>query len=110
MRARAIFVAAGIFRPADSGRTEYVLRVAMASRYEDEEYLEQDEDEREAAGRRTKLVVLAVMAGLVVSGLFLVHRLREASIVEDCLMTRATNCNDLVQPPIPAGGAPSTRR
>jgi len=110
MRARAIFVAAGIFRPADSGRTEYVLRVAMASRYEDEEYLEQDEDEREAAGRRTKLVVLAVMAGLVVSGLFLVHRLREASIVEDCLMTRANNCNDLVQPPIPAGGGPSTTR
>src|SRR5579883_2670631 len=28
MRARAIFVAAGIFRPADSGRTEYVLRLA----------------------------------------------------------------------------------
>jgi hypothetical protein len=25
MRARAIFVAAGIFRPANSGRTEYVL-------------------------------------------------------------------------------------
>ena len=25
MRARAIFVAAGIFRPADSGRTEYAL-------------------------------------------------------------------------------------
>src|SRR5690242_8964359 len=25
MRARAVFVAAGIFRPADSGRTEYVL-------------------------------------------------------------------------------------
>src|SRR5579883_902636 len=25
MRARAIFVATGIFRPADSGRTEYVL-------------------------------------------------------------------------------------
>ena len=50
------------------------------------------------------------MAGLVVAGLFLVHRLREVSIVEDCLMTHATNCNDLVQPPIPAGGAPSTTR
>src|SRR5579883_1077238 len=30
MRARAIFVATGIFRPADSGRTEYVL--ALRSR------------------------------------------------------------------------------
>ncbi|MBS0524802.1 MAG: hypothetical protein JSS04_14330 [Proteobacteria bacterium] len=82
----------------------------MASRYEDEEYLEQDEEEREAAGRRGRLIALAVMAGLVAAGLFLVHRLREASVVEDCLMTHATNCNDLVQPPIPAGGAPSTTR
>jgi len=82
----------------------------MTGRYEDEEYLEPDEAEREAAGRRNKLIVLAVMAGLVVAGLFLVHRLRDASVVEDCLMTHASNCNDLVQPPIPAGGAPSTRR
>jgi len=81
----------------------------MASRYEDEEYLEPEEEEREAAARRKKLIVLAVMAGLVVSGLFLVHRLREASMIEDCLMRHATNCNDLVQPPIPVGGAPSTR-
>jgi hypothetical protein len=82
----------------------------MASRYEDEEYLEQDEEEREAAGRRSKLIVLAVMAALVAAGLFLVHRLREASVVEDCLMTHASNCSDLVSPPIPAGGAPSTTR
>jgi hypothetical protein len=82
----------------------------MPSRHEDEEYLEQDEDEREAAGRRTTLVALAVMAVLVVAGLFIVQRLREASALQDCLMTRATNCNDLVSPPIPAGGAPSTTR
>jgi hypothetical protein len=82
----------------------------MASRYEDEEYLEQDEEEREAAGRRTTLIALAVMAMLVVAGLFLVQRLRQASVIEDCLMTHASNCNDLVNPPIPAGGAPSTTR
>jgi hypothetical protein len=81
----------------------------MASRYEDEEYLEPDEEEREAAGRRSKLIVLAIMAALVVAGLFLVHRLREASVVEDCLLAHGSNCNDLVNPPIPAGGAPSTR-
>jgi hypothetical protein len=82
----------------------------MTGRYDDEEYLEPNDAELEAAGRRRKLIVLAVMAGLVVAGLFLVHRLHQASIVEDCLMTHATNCNDLVQPPIPAGGAPSTTR
>ena len=60
-------------------------RVIFLTMYEDEEYLEQDEEEREAAGRRGKLVVLAVMAGLVVAGLFLVHRLREASIIEDAV-------------------------
>src|SRR5579883_442952 len=31
MRARAIFVAAGIFRPADFGRTEYALATRPAS-------------------------------------------------------------------------------
>src|SRR6185503_5834916 len=32
MRARAILVAASIFRPADSGRTEYVLRRSTIER------------------------------------------------------------------------------
>jgi hypothetical protein len=82
----------------------------MSGRDEREEYLEQDDAEREAAGRRTALVALAVIAVLVVAGLFLAERLREVSAVQDCLMTRAGNCNDLVQPPIPAGGAPSITR
>lgn len=73
----------------------------MTSRHEDEEYLEQDEEEREAAGRRKSLIALAVMAVLVVAGIVLVDRLRDASAVQDCLMTRATNCNDLVEPPVP---------
>jgi len=82
----------------------------MTGRYEEEEYLEQDEPEREAARRRPALIALAVIAVLVIAGLFLVERLREVSAVQDCLMTRAGNCNDLVQPPIPAGDAPSTTR
>jgi len=73
------------------------------SRYEQEEYLEQDEEEREAAARRMKLIALGVMAVLVIAGVVLVGRLREVSAVQDCLMTRATNCNDMVQPPQPAG-------
>ena len=78
--------------------------------YERDEYLEQDEREREAAGRRTSLMALAVMAVLVIAGLILVSRLREVSAVQDCLMTRATNCSELVAPSIPAGDAPSTTR
>lgn len=58
------------------------LRVVMASRYEHEEYLEPNEEERAAAGRRIELIVPAVRAGLVAAGL-LVHRLREASVVGD---------------------------
>ena len=80
------------------------------SRYEREEYLEQQEEERESAGRRKSVIALAIMAVLVIAGIVLVDRLREVSEVQDCLMTRATNCNDMVQPPIPAGGAPSTTR
>ena len=72
-------------------------------RYEQEEYLEQDEEEREAAGRRKSVIALAIMAVLVIAGIVLVDRLREVSAVQDCLMTRATNCNDMVQPPQPAG-------
>lgn len=75
----------------------------MTSRYEDEEYLEQDDEEQEAAGRRKSLIALAVMAVLVVAGIVLVERLRDVSIVQDCLMTHATNCNDLVEPPRPVG-------
>ena len=73
------------------------------SRYEREEYVEQDEEERESAGRRKSVIALAIMAVLVVAGIVLVDRLREVSEVQDCLMTRATNCNDMVQPPQPAG-------
>lgn len=74
----------------------------MTSRYDDEEYLEQDEEEREAASRRKSLIALAVMAVLVLAGIVLVDRLRDVSAVQDCLMTRATNCNDLISPPVPA--------
>ena len=67
----------------------------MAGRYEQEEYLEQDEDEREAAGRRTGLIALLVLATLVIAGLVLVDRLRSVSELQDCLMSRATNCADI---------------
>jgi hypothetical protein len=66
-------------------------------RYEQEEYLEQDEDERENAGRRKSLIALAV---LVIAGLILVDRLRSVSALQDCLMTRATNCAE-IDPPTP---------
>ena len=56
-------------------------------RYEQEEYLEQDEDERESAGRRKSLIALAILAVLVVAGLLLVDRLRSVSALQDCLMT-----------------------
>ena len=69
------------------------------TRYERDEYLEQDEAEREAAGRRNSLIALAVMAALVIAGLFLVDRLREVSAVQDCLMTRAPNCSDITERP-----------
>jgi hypothetical protein len=73
----------------------------MASRHEQEEYLEQDEEERESSGRRTSLIALLVVAGLVVAGLILVNRLHSVSALQDCLMTRATNCAD-VTPPSPS--------
>jgi hypothetical protein len=73
------------------------------SRYEEEEYLEQDEEEIEQAARNKKLVVLALLAILVIGGFVLVGRLHQASRVEDCLLAHGNNCNDLVEPPKPVG-------
>ena len=73
------------------------------SQYEREEYLEQNDDEIERAARVRKFVVLAVLAALVVVGLVLVGKLRTASRVEDCLLAHGAHCDDLVQPPKPAG-------
>ena len=72
------------------------------SQYEREEYLEQNDEELEAAGRTKKLVVLAVMAILLVGAMVLVHKLRHVSQVEDCLLAHGTNCD---APPIPASTA-----
>jgi hypothetical protein len=86
----------------------------MPSRHEQEEYLEQDEAERDSAGRRNSLVALFVLAVLVAAGLLLVDRLSSVSALQDCLMTRSTSCTSVSPPPsvAPAGrsGASSTTR
>ena len=51
----------------------------MSSRHEQGEYLEQDEAERDSAGRRNSLVALVVLAVLVAAGLLLVDRLSSVS-------------------------------
>ena len=48
-------------------------------------------------------MALIVLAVLVIGAIVVVNRLRDASRLQDCLMTRATNCNDLVEPPKPVG-------
>jgi hypothetical protein len=69
--------------------------------YEKEEYLEQDEVEVEGNGRRKALAAIVVLAILVASTLYIVQKLRVVSALQDCMMTRATNCNDMVAPPTP---------
>ncbi len=78
--------------------------------YEQEEYLEQDEDERESAGRRKAVLALVILAVLVAGGLFLVDRLRDVSRLQDCLMSRATNCAPITPPASPPAGGASTSR
>jgi hypothetical protein len=68
----------------------------VPSRHEQEEYLEQDEGERESAGRRNSLIALLILGVLVVMGLVLADRLRSVSALQDCLLTRATNCAEVV--------------
>jgi hypothetical protein len=70
----------------------------VPSRHEQEEYLEQDEGERESAGRRNSLIALLILGVLVVMGLVLADRLRSVSALQDCLLSRATNCAEVVPP------------
>jgi len=79
----------------------------MPGHSEQDEYLEQNEEERERASRRNALIALVVLAALVIAGLALVERLRDVSAVQDCLMTRATNCGEISPPPPVASGRPS---
>jgi hypothetical protein len=77
------------------------------SPWEQEEYLEPNDDELEAAARTKKLVVLGVMAVLVIAGIVLVNKLRAVGQLQDCLMTRATNCGDQIAPPKTIGARPT---
>ena len=85
----------------------------MSSHHEHDEYLDQDEDERDSASRRNSLVALVVLALLVMGSLVLVGRLSAVSTLQDCLLSRATNCANVSPPPSDApaarSGASTTR-
>jgi hypothetical protein len=70
----------------------------VPSRHEQEEYLEQEEGERESTGRRNSLIALLILGVLVVMGLVLADRLRSVSALQDCLLSRATNCAEVAPP------------
>jgi hypothetical protein len=86
----------------------------MLGNHEHDEYLDQDEAERDSASRRNSLAALVVLAVLVVAGLVLVDRLSAVSALQDCLMSSATNCASVSPPPSAApareSGASSTTR
>ena len=44
------------------------------------------------------MIALLVLVVLVVAGLILADRLRSVSALQDCLMTRATNCAEVASP------------
>ncbi len=75
--------------------------------WEQEEYLEPNDDELETAARNKKLVVLGIMAVLVIAGIVLVNRLRDVGQLQDCLMTHSTDCGDQIDPPKPIGARPT---
>ncbi len=54
---------------------------------------------REEANRQTaSLAAIAVILALLTGGLFLVHTLRVASAVEDCLMANRRDCDSVARP------------
>ncbi|MGQ3298676.1 hypothetical protein [Reyranella sp.] len=62
---------------------------------DDREPSEREAEEREAVGRRKSLIALVVMVLLLIGGVVLTHELRRTSQLQDCLMTKATNCTRL---------------
>ena len=61
-----------------------------------------DEAEHKASERQTaSLAAIVVILLLLLGGLFLVQRLREAAVIEDCLMSGRRNCDALVIGPTP---------
>jgi hypothetical protein len=76
--------------------------------WEQEEYLEPNDDELEAAARTRKLVVLGIMAVLLVGGILLANKLRDAGRLQDCLMTHGSDCGDSSDQPAPIGARPAS--
>lgn len=48
--------------------------------------------------RRSGVISLLVIAGLVLGGLWLVHVLRKASQLQDCILSGRTNCAPIEVP------------
>ena len=55
--------------------------------------------EHGADRRTTSLAALALLLGLVVLGLILVHVLRREGQVEDCLMQNRIDCDQMAETP-----------
>ncbi len=55
------------------------------------------DDDQDGANRQTaSLAGMAVALLLVVVGLFLIRKLHEKSMIEDCLMSGRTNCDKVL--------------
>lgn len=59
-------------------------------------FVADDLDRREADRQTASLAGVAVILFLLVGGLFLVHQLRTASLIQDCLLAGRRNCDLLV--------------
>lgn len=60
-------------------------------------WLDEQADKEKASDRQTNgLVAIVVTLLLLIVGLFLVHQLRNATAVEDCLLSGRGNCDPIV--------------
>lgn len=58
-------------------------------------WVAEDPDQSEADRQTASLAAFAVILFLLVGGLFLVHQLRTASMIEDCLLSGRHDCDRL---------------
>ena len=64
--------------------------------YRQHHWIENDAEERVAERQTGGLASLVIILLLIIGGLFLIHQLHMASVIEDCMMAGRPDCDMLV--------------
>jgi hypothetical protein len=64
--------------------------------HQNDQVLDEIEDQAAADRQTASLAGVAVILLLLVAGLFLVHVLHDKAVIEDCLLSGRSNCDEVL--------------